>query len=330
MSDSPASGRGEFARIARLVETLGPAAQGIGDDAALLAGRDGAWVWTVDTLVEGVHFRFDWLAPEAIGHRALAASLSDLAAMGAEPVGALVTAAGPVSTIDARLEGIYGGLGALARAAGCPILGGDLSRADGPLHLTVTALGTVGTDPPLLRSGAQPGDTVWVTGTLGGPAAALELLERGEAPAARAGGAFERLAHPTPRLAEMRWLRERAVLHAGIDVSDGVSGDAAHLAEASGVRITLEPGRLPIHPGAIEAARLIGTDPTAWAVHGGEEYELLLCAAAGALEPLAAPFADAFDLQLTRIGDVAEGVGVYARAGNATMPLPAASWDHFR
>lgn len=328
----PGATRGEFAWIARLVELLGPAAKGIGDDAAILEGPDGAaWVWTVDTLVEGVHFRFDWLEPDAIGHRALAASLSDLAAMGAEPVGALVTAAGPAATVSAHLEGIYAGLAALAREVGCPILGGDLARADGPLHVTVTALGRVVAGPPLRRSGARPGDTVWVTGTLGGPAAAIALLEQGEAAAhARANAAYGRLACPVPRLNEIRWLRERAVLHAGIDVSDGVSGDAAHLAEASGVRITLEPDRLPIHAGAMEVARLLNADPKAWALHGGEEFELLLCAAAGALEAFAGPFADAFGIPLTPIGEVAEGAGVFARAGNATAPLPSASWDHFR
>ena len=132
--------RGEFAWIERLLEELGPAARvggrtAAGDDTAAIAGPAGeTWAWTADTLVEGVHFRFDWLDPEAVGHRALAASLSDLAAAVAEPIGALVTAAGPPKALETRLEGVYRGLRDLAIGARCPVMGGDLSRADGPLQ----------------------------------------------------------------------------------------------------------------------------------------------------------------------------------------------------
>lgn len=327
---------GEFDRIARLAGILGdvgPEAAGeaaIGDDAAIVTdGRGDRWVWTVDALVEGVHFRFDWLDPEAVGHRALAASLSDLAAMAAEPVGALVTAAGPTATISERLEGIYSGLSALARESGCPILGGDLARAEGPLHLTVGALGRPIGDP-WTRAGAGPGDEVWVTGGLGGPAAAVALFEeQGADPVVREHPAYERFARPAPRVGEALWLAERTEIHAAIDISDGLSGDARHLSEASGVRIEIEPGEVPLHPGAVLASEALDREPRAWALHGGEEFELLLCAPPGELEPLADPFRDRWGVGLTRIGQVDEGEGVWRVDTREIEPLEPLSWDHF-
>lgn len=344
--------RGEFEWIDRLAEILGDAgidARGhpaIGDDTAFLPAG-GPWAWTVDTLVEDVHFRFDWLEPAAVGHRALAASLSDLAAAGAKPVGALVSAAGPAATFDARLEGIYEGTAALARRAGCPVLGGDLARAEGPLHLTVTAIGTAIGEAPLARHGARPGDRVWVTGRLGAPSAAVRLARAAEGdPAAleraRAGAAWPRFAFPEPRVREMAWLLERARPTAAIDLSDGLSGDALHVADRSGVRIVLDADRLPIHPGV---AGIAGPAPAAGAVpadgpppadhpleralHGGEEFEVLLTAPAGSLEPWAEPFEAAFGIPLTPIGEVAGGSGVALRRDGREAPLEPRSWDHF-
>jgi thiamine-monophosphate kinase len=334
--------RGEFEWIDRLVEVLGPAAArgddgepAIGDDVAVLQGADGeTWAWTVDGLVENVHFRFDWLEPEAVGHRALAASLSDLAAANAEPIGALVTVAGTALAFETRLEGIYRGMGELAREAGCPILGGDLSRADGPLHLTVSALGRCLRGKPPGRGGARPGDEVWVTGRLGGPAAAVELLARaGDDPAglaaARAHSATRRLARPEPRLAEIQWLAARAPLHALIDVSDGISSDLAHVADRSHVRIAIDIERLPLHPAAVEIAGQ-GGDAGLWALHGGEEFELLACAPAGSIQPLAGSFEERFGIPLTRIGAVYAGSGVVRRDGGTEAPLEPGGWDHFR
>ena len=325
---------GEFAWIARLARVLGgESLAAIGDDTATILSDGGAWAWTVDTLVEGVHFRFDWLDPEAVGRRALVASLSDLAAAGAEPAGALVAAAGPADTFARRIEGVYRGLRAAGNEAGCPVLGGDLARAEGPLHLTVTALGRTRGRLPLGRSGVMAGDELWLTGALGGPAAALALLAAaadGNAVAsARAHEAYERLAAPRARLAEVAWLRERVPLHGGIDLSDGLSGDAGHLAERSGVAIVLDTERVPLHPGAVSAARARGTDPAAWALHGGEEFELLLAAPAGAIVPHADAFVTEFGLPLTRIGEARAGNGVIARRGAVETSLAPASWDHF-
>jgi thiamine-monophosphate kinase len=333
--------RGEFGWIERLLEILGPAAQidgriAAGDDVATVDGPAGeTWAWTADTLVEGVHFRFDWLDPEAVGHRALAASLSDLAAAIAEPVGALVTAAGSRAVFDERLEGIYRGLRELALRSGCPVLGGDLSRSDGALHLTVTALGRCARGSPPGRGGARPGDEVWVTGALGAPAAAIQLLaEAGSDPsrlaAARAHPAVRRLARPEPRLEEIEWLAERAPLHALIDVSDGISSDLSHIADRSGVRIAIATGDLPVHPDALHAASQLGADARLWALHGGEEFEIAACAPPGSIGPLVAEFESRFGIPLTRIGSVDEGSGIVGHEGRTEGPIAPGGWDHFR
>lgn len=334
MSGGAARPRGEFAWIARLAEILGePSRTSIGDDAAIVEADGSAWAWTIDALVEGVHFRFDWLDAEAIGRRALVASLSDLAAAGAEPAGALVVAAGPAETIAARIEDVYSGLRAAADEAGCPVLGGDLSRAQGPLHLTVTALGRLVGGASLRRTGVRPGDELWLTGALGAPAAAIEMLSAAADPAALAAvrrhAAYETFASPRARVAEVRWLREHAELHAAIDVSDGLSGDARHLAERSGVRIALQAERVPLHAGAGAAARELGVDPARWLLHGGEEFELLVAAAPDAIEPHAERFAAMFGIPLTRIGEARVGSGVWLRREGGEEPLAPASWDHF-
>jgi thiamine-monophosphate kinase len=335
------SERGEFAWIERLLEVLGPAARpggrlAAGDDVAVIEGPGGeSWAWTADTLVEGVHFRFDWLDPEAVGHRALAASLSDLAAAVAAPVGVLVTAAGSREAFEARLEGIYRGLGGLAMRSASPVLGGDLSRTEGPLHLTVTALGRCARGAPPGRGGARPGDEVWVTGALGAPAAAIRLLaEAGSDPArlavARAHPAVRRLARPEPRIAEIAWLADRTSLHALIDVSDGISGDLSHIADRSEVRIAIETASLPVHADALDAAGQLGADARLWALHGGEEFEIAACAPPGSIGPLVAEFESRFGIPLTRIGSVEKGTGMVDRADGTEEPIVSGAWDHFR
>lgn len=333
--------RGEFEWIDRLAETLGDVAidargrPAIGDDVAWLPGG-GPSAWTVDTLVEGVHFRFDWLDPAAVGHRALAASLSDLAAAGSVPAGALVTAAGPAGTFAERLEEIYDGIAALARRSGCPVLGGDLARADGPLHVTVTAIGRVIGDGPLDRRGARAGDRVWVTGELGAPGAAVALLEEASAAKSlaalervRAGGTYPRFAFPEPRTREIAWLLDRVEPTASIDLSDGLSGDARHVARVSGVRIVVDSARLPVHPAAARAADELDRDALEWALHGGEEFEILFVAPEGSVEPVTAEFEATFGIPLTSIGRVEEGSGVFLVTGAEEAPLEPRSWDHF-
>ena len=294
---------------------------GPGDDCALLAGGAPLAV-SVDMSVEGVHFRRGWLTPEEIGWRAAAAALSDLAAMAAEPVGILLSLA--LTEDDARtgvaLE-LQRGATAAARSVGAAVIGGDLTSTAGPLTLDVVALGRAGR--PVLRSGGRPGDELWVTGRLGGAAAAVLLWERGGEPAPDARRAF---AHPEPRVREALWLVETGAVRALIDLSDGIIGDAGHIAAASGCRVIVEAKRVP----AAEAALAAGADALRLALGGGEDYELCFAVAAGALDGRTEEFERCFGIPLTRVGTLAEGAGVELDAGDGSPPAPVTGgWRHF-
>ncbi|MDE2663925.1 MAG: thiamine-phosphate kinase [Gemmatimonadota bacterium] len=293
----------------------------VGDDAAAFRPPDGAQVVvSCDASVEGVHFRREWMTWETIGYRAAAAALSDLAAMAATPVGLVVAAALPPE-LDIEIAAALGrGVGEIARRVGAEVLGGDLVASPGPAFLDVTVLGCA--VAPTTRSGARPGDELWVTGEIGAAAAALRDLERGLEPDPRARRAFDR---PRPRIDEMRWLRDRVRIHAAIDLSDGVARDARHLAAASGVALEVEADRLPAAP-ALEGFRRAPAGERLL-LAGGEDYELLLAVPAGAMQEAARAFAVAFDLPLTRIGSVREGEGLTV-SGRLNPALPA-GFDHF-
>jgi thiamine-monophosphate kinase len=291
---------------------------GPGDDCAIIATPRTAI--SVDLAMEGVHFRREWLAPEEIGYRATAASLSDLAAMAATPIGVLASLAAPpdeapefaVRVMDGVREGVEG--------CGGTVLGGDLVRSAGPLVLDVVALGAA--PDPVLRSGARPGDELWVTGELGGAAAAVAAWLAGMEPDPEARRAFAR---PVPRVREARWLAGRGVLHALLDLSDGLAGDVRHLAAASGVGILIDESAVPVHPAAARTGRGLEL-----ALTGGEDYELCLAVPPGALDVLAAGFSDTFGLGLRRVGEVVAGGEVWLRrTGGAVERLESGGFQHF-
>ena len=305
----PLGSGGEFDAIRAMLRVWGTKASGIGDDAALLTvPATESLVVSTDASVEGVHFRREWLTPREIGARAAAAALSDLAAMAATPIG-LLLALGIPSSWRGELDALAHGVGELAAAAGCPIVGGNVTRA-GELSLTITVLGSCAR--PLTRSGARPGDILYLTGTLGGPGAALDALLSGATPrdVDRA-----RFAAPRPRLAEARWLVERDAT-AGIDVSDGLVADARHLAAASAVRVTLDVASLPCMEGI----------PPERAAASGEEYELLVAFPARARVDVEA-FSARFGMPLTLVGRVTEGEGVSLDRGGDRVDLPSGH-DH--
>lgn len=299
----------EFDAIRRLLAVWGDRAEGIGDDAATLAITPGAQlVASVDATVEGVHFRPAWLEPAEVGWRATAAALSDLAAMAARPVGVLVALELPHGWRD-RLEPLAEGIGAACAHAGAPIIGGNMSAGE-RLSLTLTVLGEA--ERPLHRRGARVGDALYVTGALGGPGAALAAWERGGEPDALHRARF---AHPVPRLVEGRWLADAGAT-AAIDLSDGLLADAGHLAAASGARIEIDAGALPVVAGAAPGA----------ALGSGEEYELLVTAPPG-LD--VREFTARFGLPLTRIGEVVAGMPGVALRGAAASVANATGHDHF-
>lgn len=289
---------------------------GPGDDAAVLAG---GWVLSTDLAIEDVHFRRAWLADREIGYRAAAAALSDLAAMAALPVGVLVSMGLPRGT-DVDAGEVHAGVRDAASSVGAALLGGDVSSSPGPLVLDVVVVGRA--ERPCLRSGARPGDELWVTGELGASAAAVRLLERGETPSATLKRAFAR---PTPRVRAAAALAAAGVPHALIDLSDGLAGDAGHLAAAGGVRVVLEVVRVPV---ATAARTALGeAEALACALHGGEDYELCFAAAPGALEGRA--LAGRLGVGLTRVGRVEEGSEVWLESPDGWVrPVERGGFDH--
>ena len=312
MSDAAhlAMGEGrEFDAIRAMLQVWGTRARGIGDDAAILDVPAGQrLVVSTDASVEGVHFRREWLTPEELGARAAAAALSDLAAMAALPLGMLL-ALGVPPEWTGSLAALARGVGDAAAAVGCPIVGGNVSRAR-ELSLTITVLGSAAR--PLTRGGVQAGDAIYVTGRLGGPRAAVRAWMDGSTPRAEHRLRF---AAPRPRIAEARWLAD-AGCRAAIDISDGLIADAGHLALASGVRLDLELAGLPLVKG-------VTLDE---AVSGGEEYELLVAAPPSAgVDPTL--FEQRFGLPLTLVGTAHEGSGISA-SGAARVDHPRGH-DHF-
>ncbi|HEY2848586.1 MAG TPA: thiamine-phosphate kinase [Gemmatimonadaceae bacterium] len=306
MTGTPLGPGGEFDMIREMLSRWGSLARGIGDDAALVDVPSGSrLVVSTDTSVENVHFRRASLSPEEIAYRAVAAAMSDLAAMAATPLG-IIIALTLTDAWRAAVPALADGIAAASRELGAPILGGDVTRG-GELAIAVTVLGSV--EHPLLRSGARAGDTLWVTGHLGGTLRAFRALESGKIPAPAHRAKF---AHPVPRLHEARWLAARNAT-AAIDCSDGIAADASHLAAASGVRVVLDLDRLPLAEGATPQD----------AATSGEEYELIVTAPA-TLDRAA--FEREFGIPVTAVGRVeameSGAAGVETYSGGARVPLP--------
>lgn len=292
----------EFDAIRRMLERWGPRARRVGDDAAVIRSiSEHPIVVSTDTSVENVHFHRDWLSSEEIGYRATAAALSDLAAMGARPLGIVVSLTVPGSW-RSEFDGLTDGIGNAAASVGASILGGDTTRGS-ELSLTITVLGTAHT--VLLRSSAKPGDNVYVTGRLGGPLAALRDLQSGRNPSAENR---QRFVAPVPRIEEAVWLGENGATSA-IDISDGLAAELGHLAAASRVQITVRLENLPV---------VEGSSPLD-AAGSGEEYELVVTSPS-AIDTR--EFAKKFNLELTKIGDVASGAGVVMTLNGEPVALP--------
>lgn len=306
----------EFDRIRAIASGLGPRAAGLGDDCALLDAGGTTLALSTDTSLEDVHFRREWLSIEEIGWRAAAASLSDLAAAAAEPIGVLAALTMPETEPESAFPSIMAGAGDAVASVGGVVLGGDLSR--GPsISLTITSIGRA--SHPMRRRGARPGDGLWVTGTLGGSRAALMAWKLGRVPdpAARA-----RFAHPDPRVVMGRWLAANGAT-AMMDLSDGLAGDARHLAAASGVVLRIDLDRLPRHPSVDAEARAVGETPASFAARGGEDYELLVALPSGFSG------APAGGVALTRIGSVEAGDPGRVLMEQNGAPVILTSYDHF-
>jgi len=309
----------EFDRVRAIERALGAHAAALGDDCAVVGPFPHPLVLSTDVSVEDVHFRRDWLGLDEIGWRATAAALSDLAAEGAEVVGVLVALTVPGQLDDTGVTDVMRGAGDAVASVGGTVLGGDLSR--GPsLSLGITAVGRAAS--PVTRRGAQPGDSVWITGALGSARAALHAWQAGREPSVGARLAF---AHPQPRIAAGRVLA-RLGATSMIDLSDGLAADARHLAAASAVRLELDVGRVPIGDGVSDAARVVAQPPAAFAAEGGEDYELLVTMPEGSERAVREAALEA-QAPLTCIGRVCAGQGVELMLDGHRLVLHG--YDHF-
>jgi thiamine-monophosphate kinase len=320
---------GEFELIARYFERAGATAArvdlGIGDDCALIdGGPQMQWAVTTDMLVEGIHF-LAAVDPEALGHKALAVNLSDLAACGATPRCFFLALALPRPD-ETWLAAFTRGMFALADAHGCALAGGDTTRSPAGVTVSITALGELPRGTALLRSGAAPGDDLWVSGVLGDGALGL-ACRRGDIvlSADTARTVLERLDRPVPRVALGQ--RLRGIATSAIDVSDGLAGDLGHLLERSGVAATVQWGSIP-RSDAVQGLDAPMQQHCVFA--GGDDYELLFTAPPSAADAVGAA-AQAAGVSVTRIGAILAGSGLtVVDADGRAMDREPRAFDHFR
>ncbi len=330
---------GEFGFIGHIRATFAASkvdglAVPLGDDAAVLdIPPDRQVVVTTDGLVEGVHFRRDWSDPYSVGWKAAAVNLSDIAAMGADPTFAFVSLALPADESVEWLERLYDGLCDCLNRYGARLAGGDTNStgpAGGSLVVTVTQLGTVPRGRALTRAGAKVGDVLLVTGTLGDSAAGLALLMQcGAVQAEKINkGVVQSHRRPQPRVVAARAARETGLVHAGMDISDGLAGDVPKLCAASGVGAKIHAATLPLSEAMKAAAQELDQSPLDLALDGGECCELLLAVAPGDVDAVQAAVAATGTL-LTPIGEVVRaGLRILGPDGT-DLPTERRGWDHF-
>jgi thiamine-monophosphate kinase len=317
--EAPAAGAGLPARIVL----------GIGDDAAVWQpSRSHLSVVTTDALVDGVHFLGATMDPRAIGERAMAANLSDIAAMGARPVLATVTLGVAPMTDETWILDCYRGMAEVAARFDAYIVGGDIVRTPAAM-CSIAVVGEVSRSHLKRRDGGRPGDVLAVTGPLGASRAGLELV-RGSllVPGDLGATARAAFATPSPRVREGRYLAASVHVRAMMDSSDGLSSDVARLARASGCGATLD--HVPIHPAAVAVADAAGHDPRAYALDGGEDFELIVAVAPRAFRHLGARFATHFGKPLIAIGrlDAEPGIRECSESSGGLRELVAAGYDH--
>lgn len=316
---------------------------GIGDDTAVV--ETGALtLLTTDALVEGVHFLREWTPPTLLGRKALSINLSDIASMAGVPRHATVSLCLPSDVPISFVDGLYDGLLERAAETGVSIVGGNLSSTGGPIVVDIALLGQG--DRVLRRAGAQPGDVAVVTGTLGAAAQGLRLLRKGarltsegqlesrgvlaEASAGSVLHCLRAQLDPSPPLSFGRALAEHDLAHAAIDVSDGLSGDLLAICEESDVSACVDRAALPVDPHAAALEKARGGDAVSLALHGGEDYQLLLAVPPERLEALR-DLAVIWDLPLSVVAEFAAGPAALAlRSGDELKPLAPESHEHFR
>jgi thiamine-monophosphate kinase len=298
------------------------------------AGGNTQIIATCDAQVEGKHFIRGTATPREIGHKVLAVNLSDIAAMGAEPAWVLVSLVLPPDIPVEELDGIYAGMRALAGSTQVSIVGGNIASTSGPLTIDITVLGLVERGHAVLRSGARAGDRLIVTGALGGAAAGVLAFTADTVPPGVPSevleGVRQRMVAPTARVAAGHALGAGGMVHAMIDISDGLAADLGHLCDASGVGAILDANAVPVDTGARTLALAAGRDPLELALAGGEDYELLFAVAPAEVERALEVVRSAGDVA-TVIGSITEERNLSIRMPDGgTVPLERRGWDHLR
>jgi len=319
---------GEFELIERLCAGLRLSRRtlvGPGDDCAVIRRPRGAQLFTIDSMVEGVHFKLAWGTPQQLGYRALAVNLSDVAAMGGVPTACVVNLAVRPGLTAAFFDRLYAGLNDAAVHAKVDVVGGNITTAD-QLAITIALLGDVG-QATLGRDRARPGDEIFVTGTVGDAAAGLRILD-GKLAARGAARKFltNRFLEPAARLAAGQKLAKLRPVPAAIDISDGLCQDLGHILERSGVGAEIDADTIPLSL-AYQAA--LG-DNQELALNGGEDYELLFCLKRGYSEATLARYLGVAVRRIGRILPSEHGLTLRDRAGISHPLAPAAGWNHLR
>ncbi|HHO47409.1 MAG TPA: thiamine-phosphate kinase [Desulfobacteraceae bacterium] len=308
--------------------------QGIGDDCAVIRKNSRqSWLVTMDTLVESVHFDRNWHPPDKLGRKAVSVNVSDIAAMGGTPL-FLFLSLGMPPGFDARwLTSFSRGLADACREYGCILAGGDTVRSPAGMVVTVAVIGETPTRQVVLRSGAKAGDSIWVSGHPGRAAAGLELCRLGRTDDPSFAGLVEAHLNPQPRLELGRRLAENRLIHAMMDLSDGLATDLAHICARSKVGAVVDPAGMRRDP-LLAAAGLLDKDPDQWILSGGEDFELVFTAAcqhSAAIVDLAARL----EVPVARIGRIDDKQGVRAmrtlpgRNHSVEVDISFSGYDHF-
>ena len=315
---------GSIRRQAGPRRSQGVVRTGIGDDAAVLNSPSGYEILlTTDFSLEGVHFRREWHPPDSVGHRCLARGLSDIAAMGGEPTAAFLSLAVPADLPQSWVDRFITGLLRLAKDFHVPLAGGDTASSPDGVVADIVVIGRVPTGKALLRSGARPGDSIYVTGELGHSAWTLQQLREGLLSVGRGKPRAvyrKHAAHffPLPRIAVGRRLLNKRLATAAIDISDGLSTDLGHICEESGVGALVYEATIPL-PTGLPASGL------RYALHGGDDYELLFTTPGSASVPRKIA-----GVRVTRIGEIVRGRGMWLVEGyGQRKSLKPGGWEHF-
>lgn len=337
---------GEFGLIKRIARLL-PAGRpdvvvGIGDDVAVLKTSGADYLLaTCDTQVEGVHFTRGAISAYQLGRRAVAINVSDIAAMGGCPLWVLVSLAIPGAVEVAFIDELYRGMIEQAGLAGAAIVGGNLSRAGSGIVIDITLLGQIAPERLMLRSGAREGDAVLVTGFPGESRAGLELVRKPEIQVSESAGSrlMERHFTPQPRLREGQVLARSGLVHAMVDVSDGLMADLGHICEASRVGAVVETGRTPVSDAVSETAAASGSAggravrALDWVLAGGEDYELLFTASCADVPQIQKMLLNETGIKCSEIGRITSEVGavriIMPDGAEAVLPSGPKGWDHF-